>query len=57
MVRKKIVPNFQTEAIMGYCIYSQSEEFKDLYEKNILKRAADFKYVLDKYYEERLEEL
>jgi len=48
---------FQAEAIMGYCIYSQSEEFKDLYEEDILKRAADFKYVLDKYYEERLEEL
>jgi hypothetical protein len=48
---------FQTEAILGICIYAESEEIKDDYELKTLAKAADFKYVLDKYYEERLEEL
>ncbi|MGB4411058.1 MAG: nucleotidyltransferase domain-containing protein [Atribacterales bacterium] len=46
---------FQVEALKGICIYSVSEEFKDNYEMMILRRAADFKYVLDKYIEEALE--
>lgn len=46
---------FQVEALKGICIYSVSEEFKDNYEMIILRRAADFKYVLDKYIEEALE--
>lgn len=46
---------FQVEAIKGICMYSISEEFKDKYEMEILRRSADFKYVLDKYYEEALE--
>jgi hypothetical protein len=46
---------FQTEALLGICVYSISEEFKDEYEMMILRRAADFKYVLDKYTEEALE--
>ena len=46
---------FQTEALLGICVYSISEEFKDEYEMMVLRRAADFKYVLDKYTEEALE--
>jgi uncharacterized protein len=46
---------FQTEALKGICIYTSSEEFRDDYEMAILRRAADFKYVLDKYTEEVLE--
>lgn len=47
---------FQMEAIQGLCIYKISEEFKEKYEMMVLRRGADFKYVLDKYYEEALEE-
>jgi len=47
---------FQVEAIKGICVYSISEEFKDNYETMILRRYADFKYILDKFYEEALEE-
>ncbi len=46
---------FQVEAIKGICVYNISEEFRDNYEMMILRRSADFKYVLDKYYEEALE--
>ncbi|AEM77971.1 nucleotidyltransferase domain-containing protein [Thermoanaerobacter wiegelii] len=46
---------FQCEALKGICIYYYSEEFKDAYEMRILRRAADFKYVYDKYNEEVLE--
>ena len=46
---------FQTEALLGICVYSISEEFKDEYEMMVLRRSADFKYVLDKYSEEALE--
>ena len=46
---------FQTEALLGVCVYSISEEFKDEYEMMVLRRSADFKYVLDKYAEEALE--
>jgi len=46
---------FQTEALLGICVYNISEEFKDEYEMMILRRSADFKYVLDKYAEETLE--
>lgn len=46
---------FQTEALSGICVYKISEEFKDEYEMMVLRRAADFKYVLDKYTEEALE--
>jgi transcriptional regulator with XRE-family HTH domain len=46
---------FQTEALLGICVYSISEEFKDEYEMMVLRRSADFKYVLDKYAEEALE--
>jgi predicted nucleotidyltransferase len=46
---------FQAEAIKGICIYAISEEFKDNYEMMILRRYADFKYELDKFFEEALE--
>ncbi|RLL85284.1 nucleotidyltransferase domain-containing protein [Petrotoga sp. Shatin.DS.tank11.9.2.9.3] len=46
---------FQTEALKGICVYSESESFKDEYEMMILRRAADFKYVLDLYTKEVLE--
>ncbi len=46
---------FQLEAIKGICIYSISEEFKENYEMMILRRSADFRYVLNKFYEEALE--
>jgi transcriptional regulator with XRE-family HTH domain len=46
---------FQSEALLGICVYSISEEFKDEYEMMVLRRAADFKYVLDKYAEDALE--
>ncbi|HHV19172.1 MAG: nucleotidyltransferase domain-containing protein [Tepidanaerobacteraceae bacterium] len=48
---------FQTEAISGICIYAESEELKDDYELTTLAKAADFKCVLEKFYEEHLEEL
>ena len=46
---------FQTEGLKGICIYSDSEDFKDKYEMSVLRRAADFKYVLDLYTKEVLE--
>jgi len=46
---------FQFEAIKGICVYSISDDFKENYEMMILRRSADFKYVLDKFYEEALE--
>ena len=46
---------FQTEALLGICVYNISREFKDEYEMMVLRRAADFKYVLDKYAEGALE--
>jgi hypothetical protein len=46
---------FQTEALLGICVYRITEEFKDEYEIMVLRRSADFKYVLDKYTEEALE--
>uniref|UniRef100_A0A7C3RKL6 Nucleotidyltransferase domain-containing protein n=1 Tax=Dictyoglomus thermophilum TaxID=14 RepID=A0A7C3RKL6_DICTH len=46
---------FQFEAIKGICVYSISDDFKENYEMMILRRSADFKYVLDKFYEEAFE--
>jgi uncharacterized protein len=48
---------FQAEAIYGICIFSESKLIKEEYEENILRRAADFRPVLEKFYEERLEEI
>ena len=46
---------FQVEALKGYCIYAVQENFKDVYEEMILRRAADFKPVLDLFHAEALE--
>ncbi|HEX3046123.1 MAG TPA: nucleotidyltransferase domain-containing protein [Bacillota bacterium] len=46
---------FQIEALKGICIFSNSEQFREDYEMSILRRAADFRYVLNKYTEEVLE--
>ncbi len=48
---------FQAEAVYGICIFAESEFIQEEYEENILRRAADFRPVLEKFYEERLEEL
>lgn len=46
---------FQVEALKGICIYSMDENFKDRYEEMILRRAADFKPVLELFLKEALE--
>jgi uncharacterized protein len=46
---------FQVEALKGYCVYAINENFKDVYEEMILRRAADFKPVLDLFHAEALE--
>lgn len=48
---------FQLEAIKGICIYAASKVIKEEYEHKILARAADFRWVLEQYYRERLEDL
>lgn len=48
---------FQAQALAGICAYAQDGQTKDDYEMRILRRAADFRYVLEKYYQERLEEM
>jgi uncharacterized protein len=48
---------FQAEAVYGICIYAESKLIQEEYEENILRRAADFRPVLEIFYEERLEEL
>ena len=48
---------FQAEAIYGICIFAESKFIQEEYEENILRRAADFRPVLEKFYEEHLEEL
>lgn len=48
---------FQFEAIKGICIYAANEGIKEEYEHRILARAADFRWVLEQYYRERLEDL
>ncbi|NYE57612.1 nucleotidyltransferase domain-containing protein [Carboxydothermus ferrireducens] len=49
---------FQSQAILqGEVIYFADEKEKEEYEERILARAFDFKYHLDKFYEEMLEEI
>lgn len=46
---------FQLEAVArGTCVYSADEDWREHYEMNIMRRAADFQWVLDKFYEEKL---
>ncbi len=47
---------FQFNAICGICVYYFSEKFKDEFELNVMRRAADFKPFLEKYLDEYLEE-
>ena len=48
---------FQLEAVArGKCVYAESDDFKDEYEISVLRRAADFRWVLEKFYEEKLSE-
>ncbi len=48
---------FQAEAIYGICIFAESKLIQEEYEENTLRRTADFRPVLEKFYKERLEEL
>ncbi len=48
---------FQANAISGRCIYAGSPPFRDRYEEDILRRAADFKPFLERYLDEYLEEV
>lgn len=48
---------FQVEALKGICVYQVNEEFRDDYELRILRRAADFRPMLERYLQERLEEV
>lgn len=48
---------FQSEVVLGICIYYESQSYREDFEENIMRRAADFKPFLEKFYQERLEEL
>lgn len=46
---------FQVEAIKGYCIYAMNDEVRFNYEESVLRRAADFRPVLDLFLRESIE--
>ena len=48
---------FQAEALKGICVYCANDATRDRYENAILRRAADFRPFLEKYYEELLAEV
>lgn len=48
---------FQAEAVYGKCIYAKSKDLQEEYEENVLRKAADFRPVIEKFYEERLEDI
>lgn len=48
---------FQAEAVYGKCIYAKSKELQEEYEESVLRKAADFRPVIEKFYEERLEDI
>lgn len=48
---------FQANAICGQCIYCCNLEFKELYEENVLRRAADFRPFLERYLDDVLKEV
>ena len=48
---------FQAQVVTGICIYAENETFKGDYEEDVMRRAADFKPFLEKFFEERLERL
>ncbi len=45
----------QFEAIKGSCIYFKSEELREHFEMNVLRRLPDFKYLMSLYEKEFLE--
>jgi len=48
---------FQAEAIKGRCVYARNDQVRGCYEEMILRRAADFRPFLERYYQELLEEV
>lgn len=46
---------FQANAVTGICIYAEVEDLKSLYEENVMRKAADFRPVLERYLDEHLE--
>jgi predicted nucleotidyltransferase len=47
---------FQLEAVKGICVYAKDEQTREDYEMNILRRAADFRPILEAFLREVLEE-
>lgn len=45
---------FQANAVTGICVYTEDENFRSEYEENIMRKAADFRPVLEKYLDEHL---
>ena len=45
----------QFEAIKGHCLYQVTEDFRDGFEMNVLRRLPDFRRMLNEYNAERLE--
>jgi len=45
---------FQANAICGHCIYQSDIAFKETYEENVLRYAADFRPFLEKYLDDIL---
>lgn len=48
---------FQANALSGKNIYCRDEEIRFRYEEDVTRRAADFRPVLERYYDEILEEI
>ena len=48
---------FQAEAVTGICIYTDDPLYKEYYEEDVMRRAADFKPFLEMFYKERFEEI
>lgn len=48
---------FQVEAIKGHCVFYTGSKEQGNYEETVLRRAADFKPVLDLFLKEALEDI
>lgn len=48
---------FQANAVTGICVYAEDEDFKGKYEEDVMRKAADFRPFLERYLDERLEEV
>lgn len=48
---------FQYQAISGICVWAVSNDLRSDYEEHVIKYASDWKFELDLYYKEMLEEL